>query len=53
MNFYQILEIVYKCTSEYSKEHERGILWNDKKLNIDWPIKDPVISEKDKIYKPL
>ncbi len=46
-------EIVYKCTSEYSKEHERGILWNDKKLNIDWPIKDPVISEKDKIYKPL
>ena len=27
---------------------ERGILWNDKDLNIKWPIKKPIISKKDK-----
>ncbi|MBO6117621.1 MAG: dTDP-4-dehydrorhamnose 3,5-epimerase [Bacteroidales bacterium] len=38
----------YKCTDFYNKESESGIIWNDPLLNIDWNIKDPVISEKDK-----
>jgi dTDP-4-dehydrorhamnose 3,5-epimerase-like enzyme len=25
-----------------------GILWNDKKIKIKWPIKNPIISKKDK-----
>ena len=37
----------YKCTSYYSKHHERTILYNDTDLKIDWQIKDPIISEKD------
>ncbi|MFT4303211.1 MAG: dTDP-4-dehydrorhamnose 3,5-epimerase [Candidatus Woesearchaeota archaeon] len=41
-------EVQYKCTEEYSKEHDVSILWNDKELNIDWPIKNPILSEKDK-----
>lgn len=40
--------IIYKCTSEYSPEHERGIVWNDPDIKIDWRIKDPVLSEKDR-----
>ncbi|MFH1860475.1 MAG: dTDP-4-dehydrorhamnose 3,5-epimerase, partial [bacterium] len=40
-------EIAYKCTEEYSHEHDRGIIWNDPDININWPIKDPIISEKD------
>ncbi|MBU0701249.1 dTDP-4-dehydrorhamnose 3,5-epimerase [bacterium] len=40
-------EIAYKCTEEYSHEHDRGIIWNDPEININWPIKDPIISEKD------
>lgn len=39
----------YKCTELYNKESEGSILWNDKNLNIDWKIKDPILSEKDKI----
>ena len=37
----------YKCTNYYSKEHERSIIFNDSDLNIDWQVKNPVISEKD------
>lgn len=38
---------VYKCTSLYSKEHERAIIFNDADLNIDWNVENPIISEKD------
>ena len=42
-------EFAYKCTDFYHPEDEGGIIWNDKDLNIDWPIKDMdiIISEKD------
>ena len=40
--------IIYSCTNYRNKNGERGILWNDKNLKIDWMIKKPIISEKDK-----
>ncbi len=40
--------VMYKCTNEYSPDHDRGIVWNDPDISIDWPVKNPVISEKDK-----
>ena len=43
-------EFVYKCTDYYAPEHERSLLWNDKDLNINWPIlqgTEPKLSEKD------
>ena len=38
----------YKCTETYHPEDEYGLLWNDKDLNIQWPVKDPILSKKDK-----
>ncbi len=40
-------EIVYKCSEEYLPESEKGLIWNDPIINILWPIKNPIISEKD------
>lgn len=37
----------YKCSSIYSPNHETGIRWNDPKLNIDWKLTNPILSEKD------
>ena len=40
--------IYYTCTNYRSAKHEVGILWNDKDLKVKWPIKNPIISKKDK-----
>ena len=37
----------YKCTEFYSPKDELTIRWNDPALAIEWPIRDPIISEKD------
>ncbi len=37
----------YKCTDFHAPDCERGILWNDPDLRIEWPIRDPALSEKD------
>ncbi|MBD3249280.1 dTDP-4-dehydrorhamnose 3,5-epimerase [Candidatus Woesearchaeota archaeon] len=41
-------EIQYKVTEEYSPEHDRGIIWSDPEINLNWPINNPILSEKDK-----
>jgi dTDP-4-dehydrorhamnose 3,5-epimerase len=41
-------EVVYKTDQEYAPESEGGIIWNDPSLGIQWPIDDPIISEKDR-----
>ena len=39
--------IIYKCTDFYHPGDEGGFAWNDPFFKIDWPIKDPILSEKD------
>ncbi len=44
------VELLYKTSGEYAPSADRGILWNDEDLNIDWNIDfEPILSEKDKI----
>lgn len=37
----------YKCTDYYDPTDEGCLIWNDPDVGIDWPIEDPVLSEKD------
>ncbi|MFZ0869607.1 MAG: dTDP-4-dehydrorhamnose 3,5-epimerase [Rhodanobacter sp.] len=42
----------YQCTALYDREADAGIRWNDADLGIDWPVSDPLLSDKD-IRTPL
>ena len=44
----------YKCDEFYHPEDEGGIKWNDKEIDIKWPIDfEPILSEKDKRHPCL
>ena len=40
--------VVYSCTNYRDKQSEIGIKFDDKKLNINWPTKSPILSKKDR-----
>jgi len=44
-----VAELIYKSGNEYSPALDRGVLWCDKDINVDWGVEDPILSEKDKI----
>ena len=48
-------EIIYKVTEFYAAESDKGLLWNDPALGIDWPVhpEAAVLSEKDKHHPTL
>lgn len=39
--------LVYKCTERYAPEAEGSVLWNDPDIGIEWPVRQPILSEKD------
>lgn len=43
----------YKCTDVYHPAGEIGVLWSDPEVGIDWPVTEPVLSEKDARYPRL
>ena len=43
----------YKCSEFYLPDQEGGVSWNDPDLGIDWPVENPILSEKDRRYSPL
>jgi dTDP-4-dehydrorhamnose 3,5-epimerase len=48
-----VAEIQYKCTGLYNSGAESGIRWDDPDIGIDWPIKNPILSTKDRQAQSL
>lgn len=46
-------EVQYKCTGTYNSKAESAIRWDDPAIGIEWPIKNVVISEKDRSAQTL
>ena len=48
------VELLYKASGEYNPQADRGVLWNDKQINIDWNIDfEPLLSDKDRVQPKL
>lgn len=41
-------DVIYKCTQIYSPEHDHVIAWNDPDIGIEWPVSEPVLSDRDR-----
>ncbi len=44
----EVVHVEYKCTDFYEPGDEIGLAWNDPDVGIEWPVSDPVISERDR-----
>jgi dTDP-4-dehydrorhamnose 3,5-epimerase len=49
----EVAEIQYKCTGVYNGKTESGIRWNDPEIGIEWPVRDPLLSDKDRNAQTL
>jgi dTDP-4-dehydrorhamnose 3,5-epimerase len=41
-------EFLYKCSNLYHPEFERGVLWDDPEIGINWNVENPILSDKDR-----
>ena len=41
-------DVLYRLSTYYDPELETGVAWNDPELGIEWPVTDPLISERDR-----
>lgn len=46
-------DVLYKVTDEYAPDCERGILWNDPEIGVEWPIQEPLLSGRDAVLPLL
>jgi len=43
-----VAEVIYKVDNVYAPDYEGGLIWNDADINVEWPIKKPTVSQKDR-----
>ena len=49
----EVAQVEYKCTDLYDPDSEIGIAWNDPALAIPWPVREPVLSPRDRRHPAL
>lgn len=48
--FSEYADLHYKVSNYYYPKNEFGLIWNDESISINWPIKNPIMSKKDKTH---
>lgn len=48
-----VVDVEYKCTDYYDPQDELTVLWNDPAIGVDWPVKEPTLSMRDRNALPL
>lgn len=43
-----VADFLYKCTAYYDRADEVGVRWDDPEIAVDWPFKQPLLSDRDK-----
>ncbi len=46
-------QVEYKVTAFYDRDDEYGVIWNDPDIAIDWPIDQPLLSDRDRAAPTL
>ena len=46
-------EVAYKLSDVYVADDQHGVLWNDPSVGIKWPVRDPILSDTDRTFRPL
>jgi dTDP-4-dehydrorhamnose 3,5-epimerase len=49
----EVADVAYKLSSLYDPETEAGIVWDDPDVGVEWPISEPLLSERDKTASRL
>ncbi len=49
----EVVDFAYKCTDYYDPADERGVLWNDPDLGIQWPVDNPILAPRDMAFPCL
>jgi dTDP-4-dehydrorhamnose 3,5-epimerase len=46
-------DVAYKVSSYYEGQTERGIAWDDPAIGVQWPVDEPLVSDRDRANPPL
>jgi len=49
----EVCDVLYKHDNRYNPEFEDGIIWNDKDIGIQWPVRNPILSRRDQGFQTL
>jgi dTDP-4-dehydrorhamnose 3,5-epimerase len=49
----EVADVIYKLSSYYDGATERGFAWDDPEVGIEWPVSEPLLSERDKTAPKL
>lgn len=49
----EVAQVEYKCSNFYYPAGERGLIWNDPDIGIEWPVATPLLSDRDRRHPTL